>query len=134
LRVNPAKLQTTRTGTTASRGALAVAEDTRPKRGNSKVSKRPKNKSSRQHETHDHSPFSIICQHLCLGTRLRYFTVKPLPSRPGVSHAWCEACHAVLQEEDGWSDRAMRFADLSPVCKTCYEEILERHTRLELVD
>jgi hypothetical protein len=83
--------------------------------------------------THGDSPFSIICQHLCNETGLKYYCTKYGPEHPANKQAWCDKCHRVLVEEYGWSERAKRFADLSPVCEGCFNAVLSRHLRVPLV-
>ena len=40
------------------------------------------------------------CRHLCDEQGLSYFAIRPWPKAPFVQ-AWCEKCHAVLEEEGG---------------------------------
>jgi hypothetical protein len=83
--------------------------------------------------SHGFSPASAICKHLCQETGLGYFAITLAPNHPCVGQAWCEKCHAVLEEEGGWTDRSKKFADLRLVCTSCYEKVLSKHARLELV-
>src|SRR5262249_29696172 len=63
--------------------------------------------------------------------RLRYYAI-PNPI-PGVRRqAWCEECHAVLEEEQGWTPRTLAFADPTLVCTGCYKDVVRPHKRLRL--
>ena len=68
----------------------------------------------------------LICRHLREQSGLDYYASTAEKYAPG--QAWCEACDQVLDEEQGWSDRADGFADWQLFCTLCYEETLTQHT------
>ena len=76
-------------------------------------------------ERHGVSAYCLICRHLREQSGLKYWAIQPEPGQP--AQAWCEACDAVLDEEQGWSDRADAQADWKLHCTGCYEETLARH-------
>jgi hypothetical protein len=39
--------------------------------------------------------------------------------------AWCDECEIVRQQEDGWNETSMKFADIRIVCEKCYFEMKE---------
>jgi hypothetical protein len=73
----------------------------------------------------------VVCQHLRQEQGLTYYTLPPWPGHP-FTQAWCQKCHAVLEEEDGWSDRAKAFSDLRLVCSACYQVVVSHHHWAEL--
>ena len=81
---------------------------------------------------HGDSPFSAICRHLRDGAGLRYFSLKFPPDHPADRQAWCEGCHALLEEEGGWNDRSFERSGMSLVCTGCFEAALGRHERIDL--
>ena len=38
---------------------------------------------------------------------------------------WCTECETVRQQNDGWTDESMAFANIKVVCEECYFEIKE---------
>jgi hypothetical protein len=81
---------------------------------------------------HGKSYTSILCRHLCGGTGLSYHAFKYPPDHPAVWQAWCLECHAVLEEEGGWTARSEKFADLKIVCTSCFKNAVRRNKRLPL--
>jgi len=98
-----------------------------PKHGHKKGIEKP----TMRCDSHGFSPYSAICKHLCQETGLRYFAITLSPNHPCVGQAWCEKCHAVLEEEGGWTKRLKKFAAIRLVCTPCYETVLRGHKRLE---
>lgn len=78
-------------------------------------------------ERHGVTAYCLLCRHLREESGLGYWAIKPEPEEP--AHAWCEACDTVLDEEQGWSDRADEQADWKLYCAGCYQEALKRHVR-----
>jgi hypothetical protein len=74
---------------------------------------------------HGVSPYGIICRHLRDENRLGYLAIRAEGDEP--AQAWCEACDTVLEEEQGWTDRADLQADWKLYCTVCYETTLRRH-------
>ena len=62
----------------------------------------------------------IICQHLLMN---RYLNLNFPNDIDEDDQAWCDECEKILQEEGGWTDRALEFADLKPYCKYCFAEM-----------
>jgi hypothetical protein len=76
-------------------------------------------------DEHGASDYCLICQHLEAKSGLEYLACRALPDYP--AQAWCKGCDAVLQQEQGWSDRADAEADWKLVCEGCYEQALARN-------
>ena len=83
--------------------------------------------------THGVSPGCVACRHLREGAGLRYHAIRPFPAEaPRLWQAWCGECHAVLEQEGGWTDRAKAFIDIAIICTPCYRETMRRHHRVRL--
>ena len=78
-------------------------------------------------EEHGESEACIICRHLRNSRGLRYFIIK------GDPWAWCEECDAVLEQEQGWSERLYLFAAWQIYCRACFRRTLRRHRLREWV-
>ena len=78
-------------------------------------------------DEHGDSDACIICRHLRAGRGLRYFIIK------GDPWAWCEECDAVLEAEQGWSDKLYQFAAWQVACRDCFRRALRRHRLREWV-
>jgi hypothetical protein len=76
---------------------------------------------------HGESEACLLCRHLRTGRGLRFYAIKADP------WAWCEECDAVLEHEQGWSDRLNQFADWQVYCRECYRRALRRHRLREWV-
>lgn len=81
---------------------------------------------------HGIEKYCLICQHLCQSNGLAYWAIQAEPELP--AQAWCAACDAVLEQERGWSDRAIAQAGWKHYCALCYEETLESHNFLGWVE
>jgi hypothetical protein len=77
---------------------------------------------------HGTSDACIICRHLREGWGLRYYAIK------GDPWAWCQECDAVLEAEQGWSDRLYDFADWKVYCHKCFRRTLGRHNLVEWIE
>jgi len=75
-------------------------------------------------DEHGSQPAAFACRHL-LESRDAGFHQGFDPERPYTlfPDAWCDACEAVLDEEGGWTDRALSFADIRLLCGTCYLKV-----------
>lgn len=78
-------------------------------------------------ERHGVTAYCLVCRHLREGVGLGYWALKPEAEEP--SQAWCEACDAVLAEDQGWTDRGDAFAGWTLYCAGCYAEALALYTR-----
>lgn len=72
----------------------------------------------------------MICQHLQTKEGLGYYRVEVAPDRDDCETALCEACDALVWEEDGWTDRVYAFAGWKLYCEACYCSVLEHHRLL----
>ena len=82
-------------------------------------------------ETHGNLLTCVACKHLRTGSGLRYYAERPDPDiRPDAWEALCERCSDVLNEEEGWTERAEEFAGGKRLCAECYQLTLRRHRRL----
>jgi hypothetical protein len=63
---------------------------------------------------------AIICQHLNLTDRLGFNVPYDLDND---LEAWCDKCEKILQEEGGWTERAIEYANLRVCCEFCFEKI-----------
>lgn len=67
---------------------------------------------------------AIICHHLienpCLHLNFPYDIDED-------DQAWCDECEKILQEEQGWTDRALKFANLKTCCKYCFAELKQKY-------
>jgi hypothetical protein len=85
-------------------------------------------------DKHGRSAGCVVCQHLFRESGLRYHATRPFRAQaPKVWQAWCERCHPVVQQEGGWTARALAFAGMGIICTPCYREVLSRHQRVPLV-
>lgn len=83
-------------------------------------------------EEHGEAEYCLICRHLLSGAGLGYFAIEAEPGEP--AQAWCGECDAVLEEEQGWSDRADEVADWKLICTGCYEQTLRGHQLVSWVE
>lgn len=72
----------------------------------------------------------LVCNHLIENQYLHL----NFPESVDDDQAWCDQCEAILQEEGGWTDRAVKFANLKPCCRCCFAEMRERHLERTLKD
>ena len=82
---------------------------------------------------HGESDARVVCQHLHDETGLRLYARRLRPGHP-VLVAWCERCQPVLEQEDGWTERAIAFAGLRGICTPCYEHMAGKHQRVGAQD
>ena len=74
---------------------------------------------------HGRTTYCLICKHLREQSNLSFYACDAETEMP--AQAWCTMCDQVLEEEQGWSDRADEAADWKLFCGHCYEETLARH-------
>jgi hypothetical protein len=75
---------------------------------------------------HGVTEYCILCRHLAEGAGLGYWAIRP--GVDGPAQAWCDGCDAILEQEQGWTDRADAEAGWRLSCAVCYDEALARHT------
>jgi hypothetical protein len=63
---------------------------------------------------------TFVCQHIQMNCDLAFNVPYDIEFD---RQAWCDECEKVLQEEKGWTDRAVEFAGLEEYCKYCFEEL-----------
>ncbi len=101
-----------------------------PKRTGKRKNGMPKRTCGRHGRSH--TP-RLVCRHLLEETGLLYHAERPFPGEPLVL-AWCLKCEAVVAGEGDWTERAVEFAGLQPVCTGCYQDrVRTRHTRVPLL-
>ena len=66
---------------------------------------------------------AIICQHLLINPDLNL----NFPCNEEDDEAWCDECEKNLRKEGGWTDRAVKLADLKPCCKYCFAELKQKY-------
>jgi hypothetical protein len=74
----------------------------------------------------------MVCRHLRECRGLRYYATSASCSKGDYILAWCHECHAVLEEEGGWSGKAMDSANLRGLCTSCYRGLMRQHTQSDL--
>jgi hypothetical protein len=85
---------------------------------------------------HEYRRRAFVCQHLNKTTEVGFveafetFEDMELPDDDDFQ-AWCDECESVRQEEDGWNDKSMAFAQIKLVCEKCYFEVKELNVGLE---
>jgi hypothetical protein len=70
-------------------------------------------------ELHGQQSSAALCSHLVKGAGLGFNAGDPTPENPSPD-AFCDTCWKILEEENGWSDRAQRLVPCSIVCGVCY--------------
>lgn len=66
---------------------------------------------------------AFVCQHLLLNPYLNL----NFPCDPEKDHqAWCDECEKILEEENGWTKKALEFADIQAYCGYCFAEMRNR--------
>jgi hypothetical protein len=72
---------------------------------------------------------AFICQHLTKESRIGFeesfesYEDMEFEYEDDDFQAWCYECEKVRQKEDGWTDKAMKYAKIKAVCEKCYFEI-----------
>lgn len=68
---------------------------------------------------------AFICQHLNNQSKTGFYEV--FNSFPGMKlgqdedfQAWCDECEEIRIQNNGWTDDAMKFANVNLVCEECY--------------
>jgi hypothetical protein len=67
-----------------------------------------------------------LCSHLIHAAGLGFNTDDPTNENP-FPDAFCDFCQAVLEEENGWTERAKELVPCSIVCGQCYLDIRLRN-------
>ncbi len=66
---------------------------------------------------------AIVCHHLLKNPYLHI----NFPHNIDDDQAWCDDCEQVFQDEHGWTEEALNFADLKACCNHCFREMKESH-------
>ena len=69
---------------------------------------------------------AVVCRHL-LAEKARTVGFVENSSDPDDLQAWCFACEAMFEREDGMTDTFVAFTDMALVCVDCYADIRQRH-------
>jgi hypothetical protein len=79
---------------------------------------------------HEYRRIAFVCKHLNhtdrVGFEEAFETIEDMElSEEDDFQAWCNECEEMRQNEDGWTDTAMAFAEMKVVCERCYFEMKE---------
>lgn len=69
---------------------------------------------------HELNKTAFTCQHLNLTDKLGFNVPFDLIND---TEAWCDKCEKILQEEGGWTERAIEHAKIRVCCRCCFEVI-----------
>lgn len=71
---------------------------------------------------------AFVCQHLVCGVGIGFYQSEGElePDFP-FENAWCLECENVALGQGGWNDTSEDFAQITPVCEGCFEEIKARN-------
>lgn len=76
---------------------------------------------------HDFNRIAFVCQHIIGKEKVGF--EEAFETHEGMElgedddfQAWCNECETIRQQQDGWTDDAMAFADIKVVCEECYFE------------
>jgi len=79
---------------------------------------------------HDSGRIAFVCNHLNKEDKVGF--QEAFDTFPGMEldedddlQAWCDKCEVVRQQENGWNDASMAFAQIKLVCEECYFEMKE---------
>ena len=73
---------------------------------------------------------TFVCRHLVQGSELGFFEPDRAPASEDESDeqsAWCGECENVRQEQGGWNDVSVAFADITVICDACFEASRRRN-------
>lgn len=76
-------------------------------------------------DAHGSAHAAFVCSHLFSRPEQVWYCDYPSKSDP-YPDAWCAECEAVVEKENGWSDRACAFADIKLICGQCYVDLQSR--------
>ena len=79
---------------------------------------------------HDYARRAFVCTHINAGTKVGFEEAFETTEDMELGddddlEAWCNACETVRQQQDGWNDKSMAFAQIKLVCQTCYFDFKE---------
>ncbi|WBO85840.1 DUF6882 domain-containing protein [Hymenobacter yonginensis] len=79
---------------------------------------------------HEYRRRAFVCSHLMarkkVGFEESFDTYENMELHDEDDYqAWCNECEVVRQQEDGWNEKSMEFADIRVVCEQCYFEMKE---------
>lgn len=67
---------------------------------------------------------AFVCRHLLLNPYLNLnFSCDIEEDR----EVWCDECEKILEEEGGWTKKALEFVDIQPCCGYCFAEMKNRY-------
>ncbi|HBB02612.1 MAG: hypothetical protein US89_C0005G0023 [Candidatus Peregrinibacteria bacterium GW2011_GWF2_38_29] len=69
---------------------------------------------------------AFICQHLLVNRHLNL----NFPYSIEDNEAWCDECNKVLLEEGEWTEKALKFANITPYCTFCFAELRRNHIEM----
>jgi hypothetical protein len=79
---------------------------------------------------HEYRRRAFVCHHLNkldkVGFEESFETIENMEfGEDDDFQAWCDECEIVRQQEEGWNETSMKFADIRIVCEKCYFEMKE---------
>lgn len=74
---------------------------------------------------HKKEATAIVCIHLCTAESASVGFNVPADIVNDLE-AWCDECEKIVNKEGGWTDRALKFADLRPCCVGCFISLKRR--------
>ena len=82
--------------------------------------------------THGECEPTIVCSHLAEHSAGQGFNSDEPTEEEPCPDAWCDACDAILEAEQGWTEEAEKLIKLSVLCSGCYELSRIRNTRTDV--
>lgn len=78
---------------------------------------------------HGESDPTIVCSHLAEHSAGQGFNSFEATEEKPFPDAWCDACDAIVEEHEGWTEEAEKLIELTVLCSRCYELSRIRNTR-----
>lgn len=77
-------------------------------------------------DVHGNGIAAVVCCHMIGRNRAPAGFVENSDD-PDDLQAWCHACEAMFEQEDGMTDAFRAFNDMALVCVECYEQARAHH-------
>ena len=78
--------------------------------------------------THGEQQATFVCRHIVQSledNRARGFWWSSESDERGRPDAWCSKCEEVVAKSGGWDEESEKFAGVSLLCGSCYDEAKE---------
>ena len=72
-------------------------------------------------DIHGRSGQAFVCQHLVRGSGLGFYQPDNPADDVARYSAWCGECDQVLRQEGEWNDASEEFANVTLICRGCFE-------------